>query len=265
MPSDPEAFADAILRPGSPPPPGLRASRRPGDGTGVERRFAVYRNTVVGGLVDALAARYPVARRLLGEAFFRAAAREFVLMSPPRTRILLGYGDDLPAFLAAFPPSRRAPVAAEVARLEASVARAAHAADAEPLPIEALAALRPEALDGARLTPHPSAEVVASLMPIVTIHERESTGVRGPAPDMGRGEDALVLRPRLDVCVRRLPPGGRAFVEALLTGEPLGAATRAGAATPGFDLAANLAGLFGAGGVAAIEDASGRSHQRSAP
>ena len=61
-------------------------------------------------------------------------------------------------------------------------------------------------------------------------------------------EDALVIRPRLDVEVRRLPFGGTAFLGALASGATLGdAALSATADHAEFDLAANLAGLIGAG------------------
>ena len=244
------AFAGVLLAPGTPHPAGLRPSRRPGDDGPMEKRFAVYRNTVIVGLVDALAARFPVTERLLGTGFFRAMAREFALTHPPRSRLLFEYGDDLPNFLAAFPPARGVPFAAHVARLEAAIARAAHAGDADPIGIEALAAAG--APDELTFDLHPSLAVVRSPYPIVTLHERETTGADGPPVDMRAAEDALVIRPHLDVQVRRLPAGGAAFVLALARGAPLAEASWAGSEVPGFDLAANLAGLFAAGAVTAI-------------
>lgn len=244
------AFAGALLSPGAPHPAGLRPSRRPGDDGPMERRFAVYRNTVVVGLVDTLAARFPVTGRLLGAEFFRAMAREFALARPPRSRLLFEYGDDLPDFLAAFPPARGVPFAAHVARLEAAIARAAHAGDAEPVGIGALPTAG--APDGLCFVLHPSLAVIRSPFPIVTLHERETTGTDGPRVHMRAAEDALVLRPRLDVHVRRLPPGGAEFVQALARGSTLADAAGAGAAVEGFDLPSNLAGLFAAGAVTAI-------------
>ena len=244
------AFAGALLAPGTPVPPGLVASRRPGDRGPLDRRFAVYRNTVVVGLVDTLAARFPVTERLLGTEFFRAMAREFALAHPPRSRLLFEYGDGLPAFLAAFPPARGVPFAAHVARLEAAIARAAHAGDAEAVGIETLAAAG--APDALTFDLHPSLAVIRSPFPIVTLHERETTRADGPPVDMRAPENALVIRPRLDVEVRRLPPGGADFVLALGRGLTLAEAAGEGAGTAGFDIAANLAGLFAAGAVTAI-------------
>ncbi len=61
-----------------------------------------------------------------------------------------------------------------------------------------------------------------------------------------RGEDALVARPNLDVQVRKLPPGGAAFLLTLAAGRPLGEAAEVGVADdPDFDLTNNLAGLIG--------------------
>ena len=62
------------------------------------------------------------------------------------------------------------------------------------------------------------------------------------------GEDALVIRPHLDVEVRLLPPGGAAFLLALASGRPLAEAAEAALANhAGFDLTGNLAGIIGWG------------------
>ncbi len=68
---------------------------------------------------------------------------------------------------------------------------------------------------------------------------RSRTGVR---------KTQLVARPHLDVEVRALPQGGAAFLAALVAGEPLARAAEAAVEEAAeFDLAANLAGLIGAG------------------
>ena len=64
------------------------------------------------------------------------------------------------------------------------------------------------------------------------------------------GEDALVLRPALQVMVRRLPPGGASFVKALMAGVKLSEATATALdQEPAFDLVANLAGLMRSGAL----------------
>jgi hypothetical protein len=208
-------------------------------------RFAVYRNNVVVGLVSALEARFPATRRIVGEEFFKSAARLFAAAQPPRSPLMMFYGDAFPAFLADFEPAREVPYLADVARLEAARTRAHHAADARPLTRAALVCGLPDDLACMRFILHPSVEIVASEYPIVTIWAMNSGEINlAPITDW-RGEDALVSRPDFDVEVRRLPPGAKTFLQNLAAGNPLGeAAAMALAANASFDLAANLAALF---------------------
>ncbi len=71
--------------------------------------------------------------------------------------------------------------------------------------------------------------------------------------DLARAEDTLIVRPDAEVTVRRVPPGGAAFVAALAGGATLGeAAAAAMADDKRFDLAGNISGLIAAGAIAAI-------------
>ena len=54
--------------------------------------FAVYRNTVMKGCIDALQANYPAVARLVGEEWFRAAAAIHVREALPADPALLRYG-----------------------------------------------------------------------------------------------------------------------------------------------------------------------------
>ena len=133
------SFAQALLDGERPIPDGVTAHNA-ADPT---RRFAVYRNNVVAGLVRALKDRFPVVERIVGEEFFGAMARVFVVERPPRSPLLATYGDDFAAFIAAFEPARELVYVAAVARLEAARTRAYHAADATPLDADNVVAVRP--------------------------------------------------------------------------------------------------------------------------
>ncbi|MGA7384524.1 MAG: DNA-binding domain-containing protein [Methylocella sp.] len=209
-------------------------------------RFAVYRNNIMVGLVSALEARFPATRKIVGEDFFKGAAKLFAATQPPRSPLMMFYGDAFPAFLADFEPAREVPYLTDVASLEAARTRACHAADAKPLAAAALSGIAPDTLAGVRFILHPSVEIVASDYPIVTIWAMNSGEIDlAPIPNW-RGEDALVSRPGFDVEVRRLPPGAKTFLQNLAAGNPLRkAAAAALAANASFDLAANLAALFG--------------------
>ncbi len=123
-------------------------------------RFAVYRNNVMVGLVGALEARFPATRRIAGEDFFKGAAKLFAATQPPRSPLMMFYGDEFPAFLADFEPAREVPYLPGVARLEAARTRAYHAADAKPLTPAALSGGIPDDLAGTRFILHPSVEIV---------------------------------------------------------------------------------------------------------
>jgi len=249
-PSSLQAFADALTAADRRPPPGLSGA--------ADRRFAVYRNNVAVGLIRALEARFPAVADLAGEEFFRAMARDFILRHPPASPLLMAYGDALPAFIAGFPPAGGMTYLADVARVEVAVSRASHAADVPRLGGEAFAEVAPGALAALRIELHPAVAVVRSAHPVGTILAMaRGWAVAGPIVDWS-GEAVLVDRPGLDVKVRRVPLGAAVFLEHLAAGDPLGAAV-AGAASsdPGFDLAAALADLIGAGRACRIETPEG--------
>jgi hypothetical protein len=237
-------FADALLDADHRVPPGVIAH----NAEIPLRRFAVYRNNYMASLGKALERHYPVVERLVGEEFFLAMARAFVRQRPPRSPLLPSYGDDFADFIAAFEPARNVPYLADVAKLEAARVRAYHAEDAVPCGAEQFATVDASAIENIRIDLHPSTEIVRSRYPIVTIWAMNS-GEREPEPiEVISGEDAVVLRPHLDVEIRTLPPGGAAFLLALAEGLPLREAAAAGLANAGeFDLAGNLAGLIGSG------------------
>jgi hypothetical protein len=235
------SFAGALLDAATPVPNAIAA---PGAPTAA-RRFAVHRNNVAGSLVNALRSRFPATEKIVGEEFFAPMARAFVAQKPPRTPVLATYGNEFPVFIAAFAPVRELPYLADVAELEAARTRAYHAADAVPVDARTFAALDPNTVGGLRIDLHPSAEIVRSPHPIVTIWAMNSGERPLAAIADWRGEDALVIRPHLDVEVRLLPPGGAAFLFALAAGRPLAEAAEAALAdSAGFDLAGKLAGLI---------------------
>ena len=52
--------------------------------------FAVYRNTVLKGCIDALQASYPTVCQLVGTDWFRAAAAVYARAQPPRDGLVVG-------------------------------------------------------------------------------------------------------------------------------------------------------------------------------
>jgi len=241
------SFAGALLDPAQAAPVATR--RR--DGRPVERRFAVYRNNVAVALIGALEARYPVVRRLVGDEFFRAMAGAYVAAEKPRSPALMLYGDGFPAFVAGFPPAGAVPYLADVARLENAWVEAYHAADADPLGLDALAAIAPDGLEALRFRPHPAARLLRFAHPAASIWAAAQSADEPRRPEVWATEEALVARPDADVFVCVLPPGGFAFAAALFAGASLGEAA-ALAAADGFDPGAHLIGLVEAGAFQSV-------------
>ena len=213
------------------------------------KRFNVYRNNAAAMLIETLRGRYPVIERLVGEEFFKAAAHLFAAKNPPRSPALFEFGGGFPDFLAAFAPAQTLPYLPDVAQLEWLRHTAYHAADAEPMQASALGGVPPEQAGSILLRLHPSARLLISDYPAVSIWETNTADaeVRKIGPDLP-GEAALILRPQLEVKVMRLGPGGDAFLDAIGQGACLAAAAeRAAEAAPEFSLAEALGALLAAG------------------
>jgi hypothetical protein len=219
------AFAAAILDPALAMPAGLTTAR----GIPDAQRFAVYRNNVAVGLRKALAARFPLVERLVGDEFFALMARAYIARSKPASPLLFAYGDSLPEFIEGFAPA---------------------AADAPTLGIAQLAALPPEKLGAARLAPHPAATLVRSRFAVGRIWQAHQGETAAPFSASG-AEAVLIVRPGLEVGVQILPGRDADFAAAVLDGAALGeAAAQALAADNGFDFGAALVGLAGLGAFA---------------
>ena len=235
-------FAAALLDPNMPVPLGLVGPDRKSS----EKRFNVYRNNVVAGLVEALKAAFPAVCRIVGDEFFAAMARVYVALEPPRSPIMLDYGRTFPDFIRKFEPAKSVPYLSDVARLERAWVEAYHAAEAPPADPALLATIDSQSLPRMGLTLHPSARVVRSSFPAVQIWLMNIDGGVPAAIDISsEGENALVVRPIVEVEVRRLPVGAATFIIGLAAGASVAEATTlAFDENSNFDLAGALRDLF---------------------
>ncbi len=242
------SFTAALLNPDLAVPDGLVD----GAGRPAGRRFSVYRNNVAGSLTEALEQGFPVIAKLLGEEFFKAMAGVFLRAHPPRSRVMMMYGTDMPAFLAEFPPLAHLPYLADVARLEQALREAYHAADVAPMSPEVLGAVSPDRLLAAKLRLAPALRLIVSPYPVLSIW-RANTDKAAPKPQM-QPEAVLVLRPEYDPVPHLLPPGGTEFVTALQVGETVAEALDKAGET--FDIAAMLGLLIGGGAITGLDEDS---------
>jgi len=248
-------FSEALLNPSLPAPPGLVGP----DDQPSQKRFSVYRNNVVTGLIEALKAAYPAVCRLVGLEFFREMSRLYVYLEPPRSPILLDYGAGFPDFIAEFEPASSLPYLADVARIERAWTQAYHAPEATAVEADDFATIATNVLPHVRLQLHPSVRIVRSRLPALTIWRMNiEDGVPGPVDLAAGGEDALVLRPDAQVEVWSMPPGGADFVAALIAGRSVAQATKVALTSDArFDLAPNLTELIVSGAFVAARFGEG--------
>jgi hypothetical protein len=191
--------------------------------------FAVYRNTVMKGCIDALQANYPSIARLVGDEWFRAAAAIYVRANLPRHPTLADYGADFAAFLAGFPPAAELPYLPGVARLDRFWTEAHVARDETPVEAAAVARLAPDELGRVVLRPHAAARWAwFDAQPIVTIWRRNRYPEGADEGEIEwRGEGVLIVRPQAAVEYTELDAAACAFLDACAAGRTLGEAAAA--------------------------------------
>lgn len=234
------ALTDARL----PAPEGLHdGAARPAG-----RRFDVYRNNVAVSLTEALHEGFPVIARLLGKTNMDGLAGLFLRAHPPKSPLMMHYGEGFPEFLGELEQLAHLGYLADVARLELALRRAYHAADAAPIDPARLGAIPPGDLLDARLGFAPAAAVLRSPWPVFDIW-RFNTEPGAPKP-RAVAQDVLITRPDFDPAPHPLLPGAAAWIAALMAGETWSAADDAARAeAPDFEPTAPLTLLVQGGAI----------------
>lgn len=212
------------------------------------RRYGVYRNNVVVGLMEAMRTAFPSLLAIMGQGQFDIAARNFIYFHPPKSPMMQAYGDEFAAFLEDFAPLAKSPFLADVARAERAFLDAAHAADADPLDAAALKGADAMALT---FTPHPALALIRSRFPVYSLF-RYREGAPDTEADLAQPQCLLVARPALEVTVRELSIAAHDFLAGLAAGETLGDAVADTLQTdPDFNPAETLASAFACGAFCA--------------
>ena len=234
-------FGAAILDPKAVLPPGLIGP----DGEPSLRRFSVYRNNVVVGLIAALKQSFPAVTRIVGDEFMTAMTRIYVANEPPSSPILLHYGKGFADFIQGFEPASTVPYLADVARMERAWHEAYHARETATLDPSSLAGHAPRDFERVMFTPHPSLRLVSSSYPALSIWQM-NVGDAEPQPiELTQSNHAIFLRPHVEVEARAVSASSFAFLQSLVRGETVVQALReATQHDEMFDLGAHLSELF---------------------
>lgn len=202
--------------------------------------FAVYRNNVLRGAIEALRAAYPAVDRLVGSEFFDAMAKTYWQTNPPVTPSLTLYGARFAEHIEAFPAASSLPWLPDTARHDRAWLQAHHAAEEAPLSAQAVNAMNPERLPGLAPGLHVSVHLLRSDWPAFEIWRRNRFDTEPDTLIAKPGQYfSLLWRRRGEVRHTVLDPARFAFLEALGQSRSLEeAAGNALAIDPAFDASA---------------------------
>jgi len=199
-------------------------------------RLNVYRNNARETFRKALAATYPVVRRLVGEQCFRGIARSYSHDFPSRSGDLARYGAELATLLEIYYRDSAFGYLADVARLEWACAEAETAADGVSFDVRELARVPAEECARLCFALRAPVRLISSRFPVFSIWEAHQRDEVEAVPLSIGAEHVLVTR-RRELQLYRLDTGTFAFARSLADGESLADAVSAGeTAAPDFAL-----------------------------
>lgn len=214
--------------------------------------FAVYRNTVMQGCLDALEANFPAVACLTGRAWFCATAAVFAQACPPTDPRMLTYGAGFPDFLASFEPARELVYLSDIARVDRLWTESFVAGDTALLDTVALRHVAPEDLARSTLVVHPATRALVSPYPVATMWHPSRVGQPVHADLAWHTEAILITRPHGEVTTTAIHPAALPFVAACSESACLAeAAERARTAFPDVRIDHLFADLLQAGAFAA--------------
>lgn len=191
----------------------------------LDERLKIYRSNIIGSLGDVMKANFPLIETLVGEEFFEAAARHFVIHNPPQGGCLNHYGEGFSDFLTAFEPAQALPYLPDVARFEWAKQEAYYAADDFPLTADELSSIAPEELGDTTLKLRDNIRLITSRYPLLAIDRFCKQNNQDGTLDLDQGGlKLMVSRPALKIEVLELDDVSFEMLLQLMHGVPLGQA-----------------------------------------
>ena len=250
-----EWFARAVTSPdgGQGPEPEVEQRLTSGPMLTATERLAIYRRAYQLRLVECLADDYPVLQHALGDETFRELCAHYIGAHPSRGPNLNFFGRHMADVCrggarALIREPDRAAFAADLATLEWGIVEVIHAPSADPLTLEGLRDVPPEAWAVARLVPNTSVRLLRFDYPV---NEYLQAYRDGSAPDCAHApgdrashDDWPAARPSMTVVYRSGPtiwrmdltPAMYEVLAAFVAGETLGVSlARAESALAGVD------------------------------
>lgn len=180
-------------------------------------RLEIYSEAYRLRLTEALASTLPRLQQAMGKEAFAAIAREYIDLCPSTHPSIRWFGDQMPRLLRKSLPQY--PWLAELATWEWSIASAFDGADAEPVGVDALAAIAPEQWPSLTFQFHPTVQVLAMRTNAPAIFRALSAD--DPPPEyvaLDEAQSWLIWREELKTQYRSLAPDEVAALEVMRGG-----------------------------------------------
>lgn len=204
--------------------------------------LALYRGNQNAAWEKALAAIYPVVRRMVGDEFFSGLSRAYGLAHPSVDADLNRFGGELDAFLRDLAALRDYPYLPDMARLEWALHLAHYAADVAPVSSAGLSGLTPGQLEAARFGLHPACALLHSDWAIPALWQSQQEGGEQAFPaTLNAPSCYLVGRRGWHAELATSDPAAHAALQAIAANASFGKALDAAFDhDAGFDVAAHL-------------------------
>lgn len=184
--------------------------------------FAVYRNSVLAGCVDALRANFPSVEALTGPAWMQDAASAYAQRTPPDDPRLIHYGAAFADFLEQMQAQHGLPYLADVARLDFAWCEAFSAPREPSLALADLAGMTATDLANSYLASRRSVRWRwFARHPAFSLWQHSREGQAWPHDQPWVAEGAVFSGTAEGVAQQALEVGGCAFLDACAQGLPL--------------------------------------------
>lgn len=223
-----------------------------GHGLEPAARLRIYRHSCSAIQTGALHTTFPAVLALIGEGFFDSTVHAYRRAYPSASGNLQSFGANFAEYLAGLPALAAFAYVPDVARLEWQRQLTVLAADGVPLPAVGVAQQLARAEGALTIGLHPSAHVLASSHPVLTIWRYATAPTSDDLQLAGTGEPVVLWREDGEVAMASPDAASFACISALARGLTLGDAYAAGQASdPGFDVSACLESLAAQGLIVA--------------
>ena len=189
----------------------------------IETRLAIYGNAYRSRLAETLQSHYPALAASLGAQEFDALCSAYISAHDSTFASIRFYGGELAALVCEHLQHESAPLLAELARWEWAMNAVFDAADAEPIEVQALADVAPEAWAGLRFELHPSLRRLDLYWNAPQLWKALTGDM--PAPEATKQDEAvawLLWRHDLQIYFRPLPQAEAQALDAAGAGQSFG-------------------------------------------